>query len=219
LIHGSLEAAEHLKRKGGAIINLGSVLSDRAVPLQGIYSASKHAVKAFTDTLRMELEKEGAPVSVTLVKPGAIDTPYPHHAKNYLEAEPTHAPPVYAPETVARAILHSAETPVRDVFVGGGAKGLSFLGQYAPRLMDKVLEGMFFSGSKSDHPPHPREQNALDSPSGSLEERGTYQGHVAKTSLYTEASLHPLLASVAIAGAGLAIAALWRGSSSGVGRG
>ena len=75
LLYGSLEAAEHLKEKGGAIINIGSVASDQAMIAQGSYSASKHAAKGFTDTLRMELEEEGAPVSVTLVKPSAIDTP------------------------------------------------------------------------------------------------------------------------------------------------
>jgi len=70
VVYGSLEAAAHLKERGGALINVGSALSDRAVPLQGIYAASKHAVKGFTDALRMELEKAGAPVSVTLIKPG-----------------------------------------------------------------------------------------------------------------------------------------------------
>jgi short-subunit dehydrogenase len=97
LVYGSLEAARHLKERGGAIINLGSTLSDRAIPMQGIYSASKHAVKGFTDALRMELESEGAPISVSLVKPGAIDTPYPEHAKNYMPVEPKNPPPMYAP--------------------------------------------------------------------------------------------------------------------------
>src|SRR5205823_2475646 len=117
LIYGSLEAVKHLRQRGGALINVGSTVSERAVPLQGIYSASKHAVKGFTDALRMELEEEGAPVSVTLVKPGAIDTPYTHHAKNYMEVEPKHPAPVYAPETVAETILYCAEHAERDAFV------------------------------------------------------------------------------------------------------
>jgi NAD(P)-dependent dehydrogenase (short-subunit alcohol dehydrogenase family) len=84
LLYDSLEATEHLKEHGGALINIGSVLSDRAILLQGSYSASKHAVKGLTDALRMELEEEDAPVFVTLVKPSAIDTPCPHHVKNYI---------------------------------------------------------------------------------------------------------------------------------------
>ena len=116
-VYGSLVAAESLRLRGGALINVGSTLSDRAIPIQGAYSASKHAVKAFTDALRMELEAEGAPVSVTLVKPGTIDTPYRKHAKNLLEKEPALPPPAYAPEAAADAILHCAETPVRDVML------------------------------------------------------------------------------------------------------
>ena len=85
VVNGSLLAAQHLReRGGGAIINIGSVLSERAMIFQTQYSASKHAVKAFTDGLRMELEREGAPISVTLIKPSAIDTHYPEHARNYL---------------------------------------------------------------------------------------------------------------------------------------
>src|SRR4029434_11145305 len=90
--------------------------SDRAIPGQGMYCASKHAVKGFTDALRMELEEAGAPISVSLVKPAAIDTPYRHHAKNYLPEAPDNPPPVYAPEVVAEAILHCAQHSVREVF-------------------------------------------------------------------------------------------------------
>ena len=115
IVHGSLIALPELKRRGGALINLGSLVSDRAFPVQGFYSASKHAVKGFTDALRVELEEEDAPVSVTLIKPTSIATPFPRHAKNYLEVEPTLPPPVYAPENVANAILHCAEHPERDV--------------------------------------------------------------------------------------------------------
>ena len=210
VVYGSLAAARHLRGRGGAIINIGSTLSDRAIPIQGMYSASKHAVKGFTDALRMELEADGAPVSVTLIKPGAIDTPYPHHAKNYMEAEPTVPPPVYAPEVVAEAILHCAEHPERDVFAGGGGKAISMTEKYAPRLTDKVMEWTMTEMQKSDEPPRPREDNGLDRPSGQLEERGGGHAYVAETSLYTKASLHPVLTTALVLGAGLAIAALWR---------
>ncbi|MBA3345797.1 MAG: DUF892 family protein [Gemmatimonadales bacterium] len=213
LIYGSLEALKHLKSRGGALINVGSTVSERAVPLQGIYAASKHAVKGFTDALRMELHDEDAPVSVTLVKPGAIDTPFPLNAKNFLPSEPQHVPPVYAPDAVALAILHCAENPVRDVFVGAGGKGNAALGYYAPRLADKYLERTVISGTMSGRPPRPRDQNALDRPSEHLAERGDYPGHVARSSAYTQATLHPVLASAALVGAGLALRALLRDGS------
>ena len=215
VVYGSLEAVRHLKKRGGALINLGSALSDRAILLQGAYSASKHAVKGFTDALRMELELEGAPVSVTLVKPGAIDTPYTRHAKNYMEKAADVPPPVYAPETVARTILHCAERPERDVFVGSGGMSVAKLGRYAPGLMDTIMEKVFTGQQQKDVPPRPREENGLDGPSGRLEERGGYEGYVNKTSLYTQAALHPALAGATLAGVGLAAVALWRAAQNG----
>ncbi|HEX8177071.1 MAG TPA: SDR family oxidoreductase [Pyrinomonadaceae bacterium] len=209
VVYGSLVAAERLKTRGGAIINVGSTLSDRAIPVQGIYSASKHAVKGFTDALRMELEAEGAPVSVTLIKPGAIATPYPQHAKNYMEREPTVPPPVYAPEVVAEAILYCAENPERDVFAGGGGKAISMSGHYAPRVTDKVMEWSMFEMQKSDEPPaRPRNDNGLYNASGELKERGEYKVPIFERSIYTKASLHPFVTGAIIAGAGIALAAL-----------
>jgi short-subunit dehydrogenase len=206
LVHGSLISAEHLKTRGGAIINVGSALSDRAIPIQGVYCASKHAVKGFTDAFRMELEHDGAPISVTLIKPSSIDTPYRQHAKNYMRNEPKNPAPVYAPVTVAEAILYAAEHPVRDLFVGLAGKALSTAAALAPRSVDKLMELGMFQAQELNHlsrGPH----NGLDSPSGFLLERGGYPGHVAKTSLYTKAMIHPWIASgLFAAGLGLAYA-------------
>ena len=138
VVNGSRLAVDYLKH-GGAIINVGSVLSDVSVPLQGMYSASKHAVMGFTDALRMELMDAGHPISVTLIKPSAINTPYAKHAKNYLPNEPDLPAPVYAPELVADAILDAAVSPSRDVYVGGGGRVLAALGRQLPMLMDWYL--------------------------------------------------------------------------------
>lgn len=152
VIHGSRIAAEHLRERGGTIINVGSEVSDAAVPLQGIYAASKHAVKGFTDALRMELEADGLPISVTLIKPTAIHTPFPENAKNYLPYEPQFPQPLYSPELVAEAILHPAVHPVRDFFVGEMAKVHSSIAYYAPRLSEKLNEKMIDSMQNSGEP-------------------------------------------------------------------
>jgi hypothetical protein len=178
-------------------------------------------VKGFTDALRMELEADSAPISVTLIKPAAIDTPYPHHAKNYLESEPTLPPPVYAPEVVAEAILHCAEHQEREVFAGGGGKALSAAEKFAPRLTDKLMEWTMIDMQKSGKPPRRRrEDNGLYKASGKLKERGGYEGHVAESSLYTRASLHPLMTTALVLGAaGVAFAALRRPAPSNGGNG
>jgi NAD(P)-dependent dehydrogenase (short-subunit alcohol dehydrogenase family) len=123
-VHGSRTAVKHLRANGGALINVGSCVSDRAIPLQGTYCASKHALKAFTDTLRMELEEASLPISVTLVKPASIDTPFFDKSRSYTGKEPQPVPPVYAPEVVATAILSAAQRPVRDVITGGAGRML-----------------------------------------------------------------------------------------------
>jgi NAD(P)-dependent dehydrogenase (short-subunit alcohol dehydrogenase family) len=141
-LHGSLAAARHLRERGGAIVNLGSILGDRSILQQGPYCATKHAVQALTDTLRMELEREGAPVSVTLVKPGAIDTPFPEHARNFMDEPPRLPPPLYAPEVVADAVLFACANPRRTLYAGGGGLLSSIAGQLAPRLTDAIMEAV-----------------------------------------------------------------------------
>ncbi|MBO2007524.1 SDR family oxidoreductase [Hymenobacter negativus] len=215
LVYGSLEAAKHLKNKGGAIINVGSILSDVTAILQTIYSASKHAVKGFNDGLRMELEMDGAPVSVTLIQPSSIDTPYTVHAKNYLDREAKHGPPAYAPETVARAILHAAITPERDIVVGGGGRAFIGMQRWTPAVFDQYMEKAFAKQEHADEAPRPLAQNGLDRAAGDLRERGNYPGYTRETSFYTAAVTtgSPALRTALLAGAGVALAA-WLGRAS-----
>ncbi len=210
-VTGSQEALKHLRGRGGALINLGSVESDRAVGAQGPYAASKHAVKAFTDEFRVGIEEAGAPVAVTLVKPGAIDTPFPVNAKNYLDTEPQHVPPVYSAETVADAILHCAATPTRDIYVGSGAKLMAAMGHWTPRLTDLAMAKIVTPASESGHAPLRRpDESGLDRPTERLETRGNYPGHVQGISLYTKAAENPVLATAAVVGVGLLLGALAR---------
>jgi short-subunit dehydrogenase len=212
MVYGSRTACELLRRRGGALINVGSTVSDRAIPLQGMYSASKHAVKGFTDALRMELEEDSVPISVTLIKPGSINTPYPEHAKNYLGERLTLPPPVYAPDLVAEAILHCAETPEREMFVGSGGAMMSAMGRYAPRFADKYMERTLFKQQRSDEPDSGRHEGLYEA-NEDPRERGNYEGMTRETSLYTKASLHPVFSGALLLAAGLAAAQLTRGRS------
>jgi short-subunit dehydrogenase len=207
LVLGSRMAVQHIASRGGALINVGSVLSDRAISLQGMYSASKHAVKGFTDALRMELEQDDLPISVTLIKPSAIDTPYTQHAKNYLEKEASVPPPVFAPDLVAEAILHCAEHSVRDFTVGEG-KLLAAMGQIAPRIMDKVMEKDVSKRQMKDEPTPSSRPDGLYQTQSALQERGNYEGIVLENSLLQKAKLNPVLAGVALVGGGIALATL-----------
>lgn len=214
VVYGSLIAARHLRDHGGALINIGSVLSDRAVPIHGAYCASKHAVKGFTDALRMELEQAGAPVSVTLIKPSALDTPYVEHAKNYLEEEPRNPPPLYSAQLVADAVLHAAQHPIRDLVVGGGGRLLTLAGALAPRLTDKLMESTLIRLQHSGEPASARSLNSLHSPGKDGVVPGGYPGPVLQRSWYTAASRRPVVIAALATAAGILLwAALSRRAS------
>lgn len=215
VVYGSLVAVGHLKTHGGALINVGSVLSDRAIPIQGVYSASKHAVKGFTDALRVEVETDKHPVSITLIKPSAINTPYTEHAKNYTAYEASVPPPVYAPDLVAEAILYCAEHPTRDFTVGEGGKMISLMGKLAPRLTDLAMELTYPSGQQKSTPNrHYGEDTGFAETHSDLRERGNYEGVVLEESIYQRAKLNPLLTGAVLLGGSVALAA-WLGSRSG----
>ncbi|PRY14224.1 short-subunit dehydrogenase [Pontibacter ummariensis] len=204
VVYGSLTAAKHLKtRGGGAIINLGSVLSDVSIPIQGMYSASKHAVKGFTDALRQELEQEKAKISVTLIKPSSINTPYPKHARNYMEHELTLPPPVYEPEEVANAILFSATHQQRDLFVGSGGKMMSSFNWRSPRMMDWLSEN-FLSKKELRKTPASHREGSLHQPGEDGQTHGDHKGYVMKNSFYTRAKMHPMMTGAIVAAAGAA---------------
>jgi len=211
VVHGSLEAVKHMKtRGGGALINVGSELSDHSVPLQGIYSASKHAVKAFTDSLRMELEKENAPLSVTLIKPAGIDTMFGPHAKNFMDKEPSLPPPVYAPQLVAKSILYAAQHPKRDVFVGAASR-LNSLGRFTmPGLFENFTRLAMFKLQQSKMPSAPNRRDALyePNPRQELRERNGHYGPVMESSPYTALSLRKGKVLGVLVGAG-AVYAAW----------
>jgi short-subunit dehydrogenase len=205
-VYGSRVACAALRQRGGALINVGSVVSDRAVPLQGAYSASKHAIKGWTDALRVELAHEQAPISVTLIKPSAINTPYAEHASNYFPDQPTHIAPVYAPRSVARAILYAAEHPTRELVVGSAGLVLTAASALAPSLVDTLMSRLLMPAMHSGRAPYGR--TAVFDPSEDLTEQGTYRG-VVRPSLYTALRTRPTLAATLATGGAVLAAALW----------
>src|SRR4051812_41633152 len=205
VVHGCRTAIRLMQDRGGVLINIGSEVSEVAIPLQGIYSASKHAVKGYTDALRMELEHDRIPIAVTLVKPSAINTPYPEHARSYLdEGVPALPPPIYAPEVVAETILRCAERPVRDIVVGGAGRVQVAMGHVAPRLTDRFMERAMISQQKTRDRVQPREGN-LERPQRDGRARGVQQSYTMQSSCYTRFALSPLTRALPFAAAGIAM--------------
>jgi short-subunit dehydrogenase len=204
-VYGSRVAVQHLRTHGGALINVASAAADRAIPLQANYSAAKHAVKGFTDALRIELEAADLPIAVTLIKPASIDTPFFDKAKTYLGVEPRPVAPVYAPEVVAGAILHAAEHPTREVAVGMSARLLR-AADTLPRTTDYYMHWALLDGQQTDQPVNGRPDNLHHPLTEDGGERGrNWTGRTRETSAYTSAALHPRAAATAL---GLAAAAI-----------
>jgi short-subunit dehydrogenase len=208
VVHGTLTAVRHMASRGGAVVNVASALADRAIPLQGNYCATKFAMKAFTDSLRMELEADGVPVSLTLVKPGSMDTPLFQKARTFLGVEPQPIPPVYSPDVAAHAILEAAQKPMRDVIAGGMGAVVSLGERLSPRLTDKYMERTTFESQKTELiAPADRPTNLYEPMVHDGGERGHFQGRVRKWSAYTGAVLHPKAAAAIALSAGAAVAA------------
>ena len=193
VVNGSTLAAEHLKARpgGGAIINVGSTLSDAPAPIRGAYSASKHAVKGFTNALRMELLRDRAPISLSLVKPAAVDSPYDRHARNLAGYAAQSPQPVYATHVVADAILWCAAHPTREITVGGGGRLIAAF--YA--AMPGVAEPLFARFAPvlerdrgSDYSPY--EDGLYEASDDGLDEE-VYYPMVRQFSVLAEARKHP----------------------------
>ena len=139
-IHGMLAALAIMKNQGsGTIVNVASVLAERAIPYLSAYAAAKHGLKGYTDTLRLELAHRSIPVTITLVLPSAVDTPIFASARSRLGVQPLPIPPVYEPSVVAEAILFALEHPRREIVVGGGGKALLLANRISPALVDRFM--------------------------------------------------------------------------------
>ena len=205
MVQGSMTALAHLKERGGAIINVGSVLSHRAVQLQVPYSAMKAALLGFTDALRMEIEMAGYPVSLTLVKPSATDTPYIEHARNKL-GKPSAPPPppsvLYDPELSAKALCFAAEHPRRALTVGGAGLMMTALAPLQPRASDLFLQHLLNEeGQTGDEPPAPGTYDNLFEPRADGRAESNQEREPRRQSLYLEAQMHPLATAAVVAGA------------------
>lgn len=208
LVYGSLAAVRHFREENrpSALINLGSVVSDIPQILSVAYSASKHAIKGFTDGLRVELMQEDLPISVTLIKPSAIDTRFFDHAKTNLGGMGKAPGPNYAPEVVAEAILYAAEHRKRDVAVGATAALGGPLGALAPAAIE-IQQKSWSYDKLIDYGHMPEDENLYDVPEEGHERSrfGRGRGFSLTTAMQTNTVL--TLGAALLIGAAAAIGA------------
>ena len=199
VVHGMLAASAQLKSRGGAIVNVGSVLGEIAIPFQGPYCAAKFAVKGFTEAFRRETEAAGQPISITLIKPAAINTSFMEHARNAIGSPGTrNPPPAYDPHLVARAILHAVEHRMRDITIGGlGGESMVLANRVAPRAMDWMFATFGKFAQTTEHKGDLAQRDNLYEVREDLHERSTLKPFTRKTSLLLEAQINPVATAVA----------------------
>lgn len=151
-VFGAMAALPYMKKKGGALIHLTSVESYRTVPYQTAYGSSKHGISGFLEGLRVELEHDNVPVSVTEILPAAINTPIYDKGRNKMPFKPRPVPPIYHPQIVVDAIVYAAENQVRDLIAGGAGAGVVGFEKLSPRLTDWITGKIGFVGQTTDEP-------------------------------------------------------------------
>jgi NAD(P)-dependent dehydrogenase (short-subunit alcohol dehydrogenase family) len=137
-----------LRASSGTFLHVSSALAYRGIPLQAAYCASKAAARTFLESARVELQKHGDPVAVSLVLPGAINTPQFDRDRQKIGYQPQPVPPIYEPEPFAQAVLHCCEQPIRELPIGWGAQKLLWGQKLSPRAGDWMLRRI---GWKSQH--------------------------------------------------------------------
>lgn len=164
--YGAMVALPLLRERGGGLIVVSSIESEVGLPFQGAYAAAKHGVRGLLDVLRMELEHEGVPVSVTNIKPATINTPFFSNVATRLGVRPRGVPPVYAPERVAAAIVRAARAPRAEVVVGGAGLAMIWSKRLMPRLTDRLIGHFAYEAQLTDRATSPADPGNRDTPSG-----------------------------------------------------
>jgi NAD(P)-dependent dehydrogenase (short-subunit alcohol dehydrogenase family) len=159
-VHGTLAALKHMRRQGGGtIVQVGSALAYRSIPLQAAYCAAKAAARGFTDSLRSELIHEGSPIRLTMVHLPAVNTPQFDWARSRLPRRIQPVPPIHAPEVAAEAIVKAAHDAPREVWVGSPTAQAIMGTMAAPGILDRMLASRAWDGQMTDEPATARPDN------------------------------------------------------------
>jgi len=164
-VHGTLAALRHMRPVNqGVILQIGSALVYRSIPLQSAYCASKAAIRGFTDSLRCELLHDGSKVRLCMLQLPAVNTPQFDVVRTRLPCHPKPMPPIFQPEMIARAALHAARYPTREIWVGWSA-AKAILGQkFIAGLLDRYLARIGYRAQQDDRPVPPGRPDNLDTP-------------------------------------------------------
>jgi NAD(P)-dependent dehydrogenase (short-subunit alcohol dehydrogenase family) len=207
-VHGTMAALSLMRPRGrGTIVQVGSALGERSIPLQSAYCGAKHAINGFTSSLRCELLHENSGVHVTVVQMPAVNTPQFSWVRSRLPKDPQPVPPIYQPEVAARGVVFAADHPRRrQYWVGGSTAATIVANRLAPALLDRYLARTGYGSQQTARPAGPGRPDNLVQPVDGTHghdhgSRGAFDGRSHQRSPQLWVSQHARLASGALAGA------------------
>src|SRR3954451_16088715 len=216
-VYGYWAVLPHLRESRGTFLSIQSALAYRGIPLQGGYCASKAALRNFFESARVELKKAGYGVDISVVHPGAINTPQFDRDRQKIGKQPMPVPPIYEPEPFADAVLHCCRHPIRELPVGWGAQKLLWGQKLSPRAGDLMLLRMGWQGQ------HTGEDKPLDAPDnlfsplpGDPGAHGRFDDQSRKTTLWTSIRLRRWLVGAAVVGAAAVAGSVERSRKTGL---
>jgi NAD(P)-dependent dehydrogenase (short-subunit alcohol dehydrogenase family) len=215
-VHGTMAALAIMRpRDRGTIVQVGSALGERSIPLQSAYCGAKHAINGFTSSLRCELRHQNSGVHVTVVQMPAVNTPQFSWVRSRLPKQPQPVPPIYQPEVAARGVLYAADHPQRrQYWVGASTAATLLANRVAPAVLDRYLARTGYDSQQTDQPTEPgRPDNLLQpvdggsghdfGPHGAFDDRSHDRSQQLWMSQHARASAG-LIAGAAVLGAFLA---------------
>lgn len=212
-VHGTLAALKRMRRRDrGAIIQIGSSLAYRSIPLQSAYCGAKAAIRGFTDSLRCELIHDGSAIRLSMVQMPAINTPQFDWARNRMEYRPRPVAPILQPEPAAEAVVRAAATAPRELWVDSSTVKTILGAMVAPALLDRILATRAWEGELDDQPERPgRPDNLFQTVPGPWGAHGRFDGE-AKTDArsFAEGTLRLAAGAFALGIAALSLAAAAR---------
>ena len=174
-VHGTMAALRRMRaRDRGVIVQVGSALSYRAIPLQASYCGAKFAIRGFTDALRTELMHDGSRIQLTMVQLPALNTPQFSWGRTKMPRHPQPVPPIFQPEVAAEAIVDAADNPRREVWVGGSTVVTILGNKVAPWLADRYLARTNVKAQQTDWPIDPNRPDYLYRPLDEAGDRGAH---------------------------------------------
>jgi NAD(P)-dependent dehydrogenase (short-subunit alcohol dehydrogenase family) len=207
-VNGTLAALARMQaRDRGSIVQVGSALAYRAIPLQAPYCASKHAVQGFTQSLRCELLHQGSPVRLTIVHLPGLNTPQFDRCESRMPKKARPVAPIYQPEVAARAIHWAAHHNRREVWVGGSTVATILANRVAPGMLDRYLARTNYQAQQDEEPEDPNRSSNLWTPvAGDPGAHGRFDDSAHHRSLQLQATMRRGVAVLGAAAAGLSAA-------------